>query len=272
MIEYDVEVLNAYTYIKPRDLRGEFTSIKSSNIKTYRMYFVTSGKGEFKVDGKTYHATEGDCFLYNTKTKRDIKINLYTPLVPLIIHFNFLDETQFLFKHKKIKDLFFFREILNRILSAHQNNNNVLANNWLNIALVEFFHPLVIEPRIFSGVKFEYMSEIGYICSKIVSFPEKKWEIEKMANDMFISKQHFYRLFKELRGCFPRQFITKIKMKKAENLLIYSSYCISEISDSLGYLYRPQFCSDFKRHYSITPSDFRSKFQKKNVDFDKIYD
>ncbi len=257
MSKYNIEVLTAFTYLQPKKLRGFFGDTTSRDF--FSIWFLTNGQGEIKIEDEIFLPEIGDCFLFPPEAKRQINPNKLNPFIPLVIHFTPLDNKKYFFKHKRFKDSFFFRELLNRILSAHQRKDNVAANDWLSVALMELLEKEVKNIEIFHGTKFEYISEIGHICNKIKKSPELKWDVEKLAHEIFISKQHFYRLFKELHNCSPQQFITNAKMKKAERLLTYSAYGITEIANILGYSYQTQFFRDFKKKYKITAKEFREQ-------------
>ncbi len=260
MSKYSVKVKSAYTYIKPRTLRDSLKDIKK--VKDYSLWFLTNGQGEIKIGNEIVIPEIGECFLLTPGLEKKMCSNNENPFIPLVISFKSSDNITFSFHRKKFEDPFFFREILNRILSAHQQKDHDAENDWLNVALMELLDKDVKEVDIFHGRKFEYISEINHICTKIKKYPEKKWNIEQFAKDIFISKQHFFRLFKEQKKCSPQQFITKAKMKKAERLLTYSAYGITEISHILGYTYKTQFFRDFKKNHNMTAKEFRDTSSK----------
>ncbi len=254
MIKYNVQVLKAFTFLKAKENRGHF---KKSNAPL-QLCFITTGKGEAIIGDKKFHPKYGDCFLFDGNTKVEFKSDKKDPFIPLLVHFKSLDKRKFSFYYKCFDEPFFFLEILNRILSAFQKKDKLSANNWLNIALMELLGN-TNEIEVSNGIAFEYKSEIDLIFNKIKRNPERKWEINKIAHDMSLSREHFYKLFKKIIKCSPQQFITKSKMEKAKSLLKFSAYAITDISDLLGYSYNSQFSRDFKKYYGITPLKFREK-------------
>ena len=55
----------------------------------------------------------------------------------------------------------------------------------------------------------------------------------------------------------PIQFLQKIRMKKAKELLSKTELTIKEICEGVGYVSSSQFGTLFKKHYGITPSECR---------------
>lgn len=248
-------VQTAYTYLKPRSLRN--ANIRIGKKEDYSLWFLTNGTGVVEIEGRAITPEINDCFLLTPGLERRMLPDKNNPFVPLVVQFKTHNNAPLSFVHKKIENELFFRELLNRILSAHQHKNPDAANDWLHVALLEFFDETPAAIDVAHGEMLEYRSEITHLCHRIKSAPEKRWNIEKLARDMFISKTHFYRIFKTLYHCSPQQFITKEKMKKAERLLTYSAYQISEIAGNLGYNHPTQFHRDFKKHHGITASEYR---------------
>ncbi len=261
MDKYKVELIRAFPYFTAKEFRGEFRNVGQTDF--FRLLLITSGKGKGRHNDKIFSIAAGDCFLCGEKTTLEFQNERNNPLIQLIVNFNDNGNSLTNYYHKKFKDPFYFQETVNRIMFAHQQEDHVYGNHLLNIALVELLNEVNYEGEIFNGPNFEYRIEISAICAKIERKPEKKWEVEKLANSMFLSKQQFYRLFKEFRKCSPQQFITKCKMEKAKRILTYSSCGVAEAGDLLGYSYRSQFCRDFKKIYGISPKEFRNKYSKK---------
>jgi len=56
----------------------------------------------------------------------------------------------------------------------------------------------------------------------------------------------------------PAEYISKVKMNKAKELLLGTSASITEIAYSLGYPNLFSFTRAFKKYYSISPSAYRN--------------
>lgn len=90
---------------------------------------------------------------------------------------------------------------------------------------------------------------------------DRKIAIEELANLLGMSKFHFIRQFKTIYGTTPLQYIKKIRLEKAQNLLIQSDKNISEIAYEVGYQTLSRFSEDFKSFTELSPSAFRSHQQ-----------
>ncbi|MFD2116653.1 helix-turn-helix domain-containing protein [Paenibacillus yanchengensis] len=72
-----------------------------------------------------------------------------------------------------------------------------------------------------------------------------------------LSRFHFSRLFKELCGRTITEYITAIRLDKADYLLRHSNYTISDIATRTGFNDIYYFSRTFKKHKKTTPSAAR---------------
>jgi len=86
---------------------------------------------------------------------------------------------------------------------------------------------------------------------------------EILASQSGISEIYFRRLFKEMFGTTPKQYILELRIKKACKLLMESSSNISEIAEACGFSSVYHFCRAFKSITSLTPTEY----SKQNQDY-----
>lgn len=79
---------------------------------------------------------------------------------------------------------------------------------------------------------------------------------------MYISPGYMSEIFKEETGYSPIQYLIKIRLHKAKELLSTSSAPIKEISSSIGYENAYYFSTLFKKHYGDSPSIYRDNLDK----------
>lgn len=78
--------------------------------------------------------------------------------------------------------------------------------------------------------------------------------LASMAN---MSASTFYRLFKELTGKSPIQYLKSIRIKKARDLLTLHGQSVSSAAHQVGYQSTAQFSREFKRAYGKPPKNIR---------------
>ena len=75
-----------------------------------------------------------------------------------------------------------------------------------------------------------------------------------------------YRKIKALTGISINEFIRKIKMRKAEELLLTGKYNISEIAYQIGFSSISYFRKCFKDEFHASSSEYFKKMRKKYDD------
>ncbi len=68
-----------------------------------------------------------------------------------------------------------------------------------------------------------------------------------------MSTVYFRRLFKDIYGISPMEYVKTLKMKKAEELLFGDYGSVTDVAVSLGYKSIYDFSRDFKKHMGVCP-------------------
>lgn len=81
--------------------------------------------------------------------------------------------------------------------------------------------------------------------------------IERLAQSVYMSTDHFIRLFKKEIGMPPLKYITKKKMEHARFLLLTEETSIKSIAHTLGFDDVSYFIRLFKKELGATPAEYR---------------
>jgi AraC-like DNA-binding protein len=82
------------------------------------------------------------------------------------------------------------------------------------------------------------------------------FDIKVLSDIACMSEFHFIRVFNELCGCTPYQYIIKKRIAKAISLLQFNVYSVFEVSQACGYESVQTFRKCFKRETGYSPRDF----------------
>lgn len=85
---------------------------------------------------------------------------------------------------------------------------------------------------------------------------EENIDASTLAQEMSMSYSSLYRKIKALTGMSINEFIRKIKIRKAEQLLLSGQYSISEVSFRIGLNSTSYFRECFKKEYGVNPSEY----------------
>ena len=82
-------------------------------------------------------------------------------------------------------------------------------------------------------------------------------KITDVAHHICVDDQYLYNLFVKRFSISPKQYLDKLRIKKACRLLTETQLSVSEIGDSVGYSDSLAFSAFFKRHTGASPSLYR---------------
>ncbi|SDX97622.1 response regulator [Paenibacillus sp. CF384] len=83
--------------------------------------------------------------------------------------------------------------------------------------------------------------------------------VEELAESVYLSPNYLSHLFKKQVGVSIIKYITNTRMKKAKELLAETNKKVADISEETGYSNMAYFCSLFKSHFGMTPTQFREE-------------
>ena len=93
---------------------------------------------------------------------------------------------------------------------------------------------------------------------KIMRQPLLNWSFEDEARRLSVSYSHFRRLFREVAGCAPNQFLIEARLSYAERLLENGVLPVAEVARRCGFNDEFYFSRLFKKHRMISPSAVRN--------------
>jgi len=81
--------------------------------------------------------------------------------------------------------------------------------------------------------------------------------IRDLASEVRMSQFHFARMFKAAVGDPPHEYITRVRMERAKQLLAASDLPLREVATSVGYQTQAHFTGVFHKRVGVTPRTFR---------------
>ncbi len=83
--------------------------------------------------------------------------------------------------------------------------------------------------------------------------------VDKIADEVGISRVHLHRKMKELTGQTPHDFIRNIRLKQAANLLASRNMNITEVMYACGFNNAASFSTIFKKFYGMSPREYMNE-------------
>jgi len=87
----------------------------------------------------------------------------------------------------------------------------------------------------------------------------RELSLQALAAQVGLSQFHFARQFKSATGIAPHQYIIRMRVQKARELLLTSQMSSVEIALALSFCDQSHLTVHFKRAFGITPAEFRRR-------------
>ena len=86
--------------------------------------------------------------------------------------------------------------------------------------------------------------------------------LQELAALVHTSKYHFLRSFAQATGSTPARYLTRLRMRRAAELLRTTGHPVTEIALVCGYASAGHFANAFRRHHGTTPGRYRRDVQR----------
>lgn len=109
------------------------------------------------------------------------------------------------------------------------------------------------EERIYSAVR--------YCNEHVPDFPD----LSRAAELVHMEKTYFSRCFKRVMGVGFQEYGTRLRLERAQDLLIHSDLSVGEISQRCGFFGSHYFSDAFRTKMGVSPSRYRREKRKETV-------
>ena len=123
--------------------------------------------------------------------------------------------------------------------------------------VIKFFAEIAEERKLISRTLTNKEKKV----KQIIAFIEKSYlnhdfSISKIAENLYYSVSYISRIFKEITTMSPTEYVLKLRMLHAKELLRLGEYSVSETAYIVGYSSPFYFSKEFKKYYGVPPSKF----------------
>jgi transcriptional regulator GlxA family with amidase domain len=91
---------------------------------------------------------------------------------------------------------------------------------------------------------------------------ETNLDIPNLARQEDMSVSSFHTHFKKITSHTPLQYIKKIRLNKAKDLIVKHKYQVVDAAYEMGYDSASQFSRDFKTYFGYPPKDVKPSFEE----------
>ncbi|CAM1360927.1 conserved hypothetical protein [Tenacibaculum litoreum] len=244
---------------------------------TYTLKYVIEGSKCYNLNNKDIHVSSGQYLILNdnninTKAFQGTKgfsLFLSHQLISEIYN-NLYSNSNYSLDFFEFPQSSYNSEVGNQLYKTiflFNNNPSVfkLQMHDLFIKLSE----VVIKEQVDLEKRFSELKIIKYNTKKeifkhVISTKEfindnfnLKVTLEKLSTSIGVSKYYLHRLFSEVTGNTPLEYLTFVRLKNAQQQLEHSKKSVFEIAIDCGFDNTPYFSNIFKSYFGISPTTYR---------------
>ena len=124
-------------------------------------------------------------------------------------------------------------------------------------ALINLFTGLYEDKTTYLAETNKQMIKLQNVMDYIhTNFCDSELSLQSIANHTYFNKTYLCRIFKQTYGISPQLYLINLRMQKAKEMMRHSSFSISDIALAVGYKSPYYFSKEFKRLFSVTPSQY----------------
>ena len=228
----------------------------------YVFEYVIKGVGHIETPEEKYTVSAGDFYFLN---KQRYHIYYADPDQPyekvfIVLKGSFVD---FLVSSYHLSDSVYIKKInLNNLmmhiinLLSHEGHINY---DRLALSVLEIFQQVFPSP-------YQGKSSTNFIPEMIKNYIDahinEKITLDDISNDLYISKSHIERAFKNEYKQTPMAYCTNQKITQVASMLVTTNYSLSQIAQLLGFSDVKYMSKSFKKIKGKTPMEYkRDKLQ-----------
>lgn len=247
------------------------------------LIYVQEGTGQVECDRESYTVEAGDMVIFHPESVHAIyalsgaafkfevlKFNVdrlytensYAPKLRTILKHASMDEHANVFFQKKELEGFDAADIFKECrkeLSERNYGYDIIVHNRICYLLVNLIR-LWRQKGFDTDAALHFSPEtdsIHTITAYIDAHAGEQIKVEELAEICNMSYSYFAKSFKQYYGRSCKEYIEFIRVCKAENLLLFTDFDLSYISQETGFSDSSHLIKTFRKWKGITPRQFR---------------
>lgn len=208
------------------------------------IHYVISGKGIFRINGKTHNVKSGEMFVI-------------PPYVETYYEADSIDPWEYIWLAFECEELPCKLSEVIKSGSARQIFEDIRALENKRNSHPEYLAAKIWE--LFSVIKGKTETEIDYV-ETALGYMHTEYingiTVGEIAKKLNLNRTYFSVIFKKKTGVSPSEYLLNFRMKQAMELLTNRRESISVTALSVGYPDIYTFSKAFKRNYGVSPREF----------------
>ena len=227
----------------------------------WAVQWITEGGGVLHCGGGRFRLRKGDVFLASPDSPYTFRLSQK----------DFLKKKYLLFDHGPLMSLVGNQEALRRQDILHPAEQERIAGIFdriqqtvsvrtpcQSVELSNLGYALFAELASQMG-RDGKKGEFEMILEEIMSHLGAGYSLDSLAGKFHVGKRTLNRLFRKYVNCTPVQYLIRMRLEYAAQLLSLNTHDIQSVAEECGYRDAAFFSREFKRRYGVSPRDFHRK-------------
>lgn len=235
----------------------------------FEISIILQGESLYLIDGEWKTVRSGDVLMFNPGVDHAEKqlINTYSHQLHIGIK-NFklygLEENHFPNSSSllSIQDnqLKVFDKAWQLIeeFNQQQTNFHFIGRALVMEMMILLLRSLEKEEQVQDTAHTNQSDRMNQVVQLITTYMENNYakdiSIEQLATLYYVSPTYLSKIFKELTGVSPINYLIQIRLKNAHQMLEKQDLTVKEVAKAVGYEDAYHFSKSFKKHFGISPS------------------
>lgn len=244
--------------------RAEVRTSRPKGRKDYQLLYIAAGQGHFFIEGQERIVSAGNIIVYLPGQPqeyvyyKDDKTDVYwvhftgSDVEKIIDYYNIRLSENILYIGTSPDYQWLFGRIIQEMQLCRPRFEELISLILRNIFIL-ISRNLIGANRADNSLENEVELAMHYFRENYRS----EINVEDYALSRGMSASNFYRVFKQISGSTPLQYILKLRLSNAQNLLENSNLTIAEIASAVGYENPLYFSRLFHKHIGVSPSEYR---------------
>lgn len=244
--------------------RAEVRTSRPKGRKDYQLLYIAAGQGHFFINGQERVVSAGNIIVYLPGQPqeyvyfKDDKTDVYwvhftgSDVEKIIDYYNIRLSENIIYIGTSPDYQWLFGQIIQEMQLCRPRFEELISLLLRNIFIL-ISRNLIKANRADNSLENEVELAMHYFRENYRS----EINVEDYALSRGMSASNFYRVFKQISGSTPLQYILKLRLSNAQNLLENSNLSIAEIASAVGYENPLYFSRLFHKHIGVSPSEYR---------------
>jgi AraC-like DNA-binding protein len=169
----------------------------------------------------------------------------------------FFEDTSY-YLLKDIKEIYWLLKRMVTELDGNQGTARISTNLLFWQLMLQIIRILEEERLAYLNPQVAYVRHAIHFIHK---FYHKNIKVEDIATEIGLNRSYFHRIFKEYAGMTPVEYLTRVRISRAKNLLVRTNLSMVEVAQNIGMGSQQYFTYLFKKETGVSPGEFKKRFE-----------